>query len=1216
MGNLQIIVLSICYFFLRINAEELVCHINGKKSLNFLSDKFLSFTIDPAILLSGVNIGYSTMQIAKHLSPAYIRLSGPSTEYLQFIENESLYDSKDPTLHFTPTMWEFLNDWFLKTGLTPIFAISGDKDESETKLNTRTIFPLLELSEKINMKSLWQIKDESFQENLTKYKEELILFKYVLNAFPNGNQNWEIIGPHLNHWIGTNSSEELMKTIDDIENITTAVIWTRSNSQVFKPPPRLPIWLEIPKSQNPITFKSAMDWAKDIGDTASLGYEVLFREPRLFEVIAETPIFWLTLFHKKFMGRNFLELKPSQVSNGDVSIYCHCFKNQNSFLRRGAITVLAVNQGNQEKTIVLKIPTISYQHTEVQSYILTSDFENSTSTYLNGEKLHINMLNNNTIPKPKIRRARTQKAVSVEVPSTSIAFFIIPDARAPICVNNEDDINLIVQEIHADQNIDFMQEIQPDINVRIKESSTSLKDLYLMMEKELEDDEEYYISTKGKHRKSDEWKGILSEKIQKIKSSDISGKRSSIVEKPDIRKRRDDIEKRKNELIQKISDKTKSFRNRLRPHETNEEEVPTENLPSNTNHTEIVSNKRIAREAKAKVGRRGKSRGRSSKKKQIVHTTPAPIKTIKGINTKPKRDINMELLEEKANEIKPKYTKKFDRGNDSRKNYYRKELSKHILQPKHLYKNEKSEEDASFDLKDLLDNIRKNVDQKSSEEQFGKPIKRGKSTKLKPAYTINTTSKPRKINLTKKLEDSAKKKTTFEDITNDSDLDYLNGDEYSDIYEEFELINSKYFDDSGELPIKTTSRIQKQSSYSPKHKQDWLNQEIILKNTDNVDEAIRDLETYLNRRNDYYDTEELGDVDFSLMDYYDAIDYIDSDTPIRYKRDENHGFTEEDIRFYKLLMSSNIRHMRESMKKQKLKGLPIKKEVKPINLGQRLHGKKPQEDVKEPPKNQQPSNEHKRKLPLKINLEQVRPISNLRLLRSRLAQQKTVEGPQKPQVPKVDAPSQAGRKVETVDEETRQLIKTIKNELRNRRTRSINLKINKRYVDKNRNRLDNDLDDTVNSIREDVNYLIPKIDDTQISLILPTKDEISFSNFKTGSEIKFKHFKKKQEEEEEGYWPTCPLNTDFDSTTETMLSNQTEKLTTTEVDYKMVPNFTNNNIDVRNDIVDGRKLDRNVTHIQKIKKNGESRYIDNFFKSITNFFDDVHNKIKSYLPFL
>lgn len=78
------------------------------------------------------------------------------------------------------------------------------------------------------------------------------------------------------------------------------------------------------------------------------------------------------------MGRNLLESKPTQFLNGGISIYCHCFRNQNSFLRRGAITVLAVNEGKLEKTIVFKIPTVSYQHTEVQTYILTSDFENST----------------------------------------------------------------------------------------------------------------------------------------------------------------------------------------------------------------------------------------------------------------------------------------------------------------------------------------------------------------------------------------------------------------------------------------------------------------------------------------------------------------------------------------------------------------------------------------------------------------------------------------------------------------------------------------------------------------------------------------------------------------------------------------------------------------------------------------------------------------------
>lgn len=456
------------------------------------------------------------------------------------------------------------------------------------------------------------------------------------------------------------------------------------------------------------------------------------------------------------------------------------------------------------------------------------------------------MLDNNTIPKPKIRRARTQKSVSMEVPPTSIAFFVIPDARAPICVNNEDDINLIVQEIHADQNIDFMQEIQPDINVRMKESSSSLKDLYLMMERELEDDEEYYnISTKEKHRKSDDWKSILTEKVQKIKSNtDISTKKSSIIEKEDIRKKKDGIERRTNELLQKISDKTKSLRNRMKPNEPDADEAASGTVQSSRNDTEIgnqegaVSNKRVSRAATAKGGRRGRPRGRSSKSKQIVRTTPAHITQVKGIKygKKSKRDINMELLEEKANEIKHKYTKKFE---NERKMYSRKESSKHIVQPKHLYKDEESAEDASLDFRDVLDNIRRNVDQKSSEEQFGNPTnKRGKNTRLKPAYTINTTTKRQKINLGKNIPNSAKKNTKVEDISNDSYLDYLNDDEYADIYDEIDGINSKYFADSEEnshLPIRTSSRIQKQQplgiqTYTPKRKQDWLNKEIVIQN--------------------------------------------------------------------------------------------------------------------------------------------------------------------------------------------------------------------------------------------------------------------------------------------------------------------------------------------------------------------------------------------------
>lgn len=37
-------------------SEETVCTINGRKAINVVNEKFLSITIDPAILLTGLNI--------------------------------------------------------------------------------------------------------------------------------------------------------------------------------------------------------------------------------------------------------------------------------------------------------------------------------------------------------------------------------------------------------------------------------------------------------------------------------------------------------------------------------------------------------------------------------------------------------------------------------------------------------------------------------------------------------------------------------------------------------------------------------------------------------------------------------------------------------------------------------------------------------------------------------------------------------------------------------------------------------------------------------------------------------------------------------------------------------------------------------------------------------------------------------------------------------
>lgn len=72
------------------------------------------------------------------------------------------------------------------------------------------------------------------------------------------------------------------------------------------------------------------------------------------------------------MGRNVLDIKPT-LGHPELSVYAHCTKHQNDFIRSGAMTVLVVNNCTTNHTLLLKFGTVLLKSTEVQSYILTGE---------------------------------------------------------------------------------------------------------------------------------------------------------------------------------------------------------------------------------------------------------------------------------------------------------------------------------------------------------------------------------------------------------------------------------------------------------------------------------------------------------------------------------------------------------------------------------------------------------------------------------------------------------------------------------------------------------------------------------------------------------------------------------------------------------------------------------------------------------------------------
>lgn len=50
------------------------------------------------------------------------------------------------------------------------------------------------------------------------------------------------------------------------------------------------IWTVAPKTSAPISFESAILWANQMGKAANEGFKIIFRQPRIHEFFADTPV--------------------------------------------------------------------------------------------------------------------------------------------------------------------------------------------------------------------------------------------------------------------------------------------------------------------------------------------------------------------------------------------------------------------------------------------------------------------------------------------------------------------------------------------------------------------------------------------------------------------------------------------------------------------------------------------------------------------------------------------------------------------------------------------------------------------------------------------------------------------------------------------------------------------------------------------------------------
>ncbi|CAH0554437.1 unnamed protein product [Brassicogethes aeneus] len=503
-------IFSFCLIINFCISEEEFFTINGKKVLNIVSERFLSFSLDPVVLLTGLNLSDSSLQLAKHLSPAFIRLAGPSTEFVKYIDNEYDYDgAKDgnnaTNVIVTPSMWFGVNEWLSLANLTPVFGIN-DLETDGGKWDPKSTVQLLELSDKLNVSCFWQLGFDCSNKGEPQYKEDIQTLHKTLEKFPEKTGIWRIVASDLSRCQSQDSLDNLKRTLNDIEDMADVVMWEPKMSNkkdlMSKILPntesKLQFWTTTPKDLRPVNFSTAILWAQQIGDSAKTGYSVTLRQPRLHEMFSVTPVYWTSLLHKTFMGRVVLDIKkPFSFTNAHV--YAHCTKKQNQFVRRGAMTVMIVNNQSEAYTAFVRLGNPYLKNIEIQTYLLTSPNENSTEVFLNGNLLDEKLLKEPKVTiTPKLRRANAAKPINLEVPPKSIAFFVLPGAKIPACIKYEETEQELIKEIDQDQQLPLSEELGlKKKKVKSRSSFHTLRDLQSLLEKELHSDEQYYKKSRG-----------------------------------------------------------------------------------------------------------------------------------------------------------------------------------------------------------------------------------------------------------------------------------------------------------------------------------------------------------------------------------------------------------------------------------------------------------------------------------------------------------------------------------------------------------------------------------------------------------------------------------------------------------------------------------------------------------------------------------------------
>ncbi|XP_018393336.1 PREDICTED: heparanase-like [Cyphomyrmex costatus] len=491
----MLFILSVWSSNIQVSLRSYVFHFDKQQPvLHIVSDKFLSFGLDTSLLrkMDDLPIGQQKfINLARHLSPAFVRVGGTSADCLIFVQNQMEQNSSEKILspvddqdisNFTISGADLLAiyDFTVKSELRMIFDLNVLLRNPDGSWNDNNAQEIIAFAKNQGMTLDWQLGNEpnSFKHVFdvtlpaTELAKDYDHLRQLLNEA--GYIDSILVGPEVNHVGESNDMGELYVKafLSSQKNTVNYVTWHQYylNGRNAKVNDFVALstfnWLPVQiHSMKQFIIESGKDvsmwlsetstafgggapglsdrfvagflWLDKLGYSASAGLDVVTRQSlfggnyaMVSPNLEPNPDWWISVFYKQFVSERVLKLSKSN-NFSSVRLYAHCTSKNALISRVPAVTIYGMNI---EKTAThIHIPELFVQNskTTILYYSLSADHLQSSEIKLNGETEALKLQPNGDLP--PFRPVILDPTYPIVLPPYSIVFMIIHGIDVPAC---------------------------------------------------------------------------------------------------------------------------------------------------------------------------------------------------------------------------------------------------------------------------------------------------------------------------------------------------------------------------------------------------------------------------------------------------------------------------------------------------------------------------------------------------------------------------------------------------------------------------------------------------------------------------------------------------------------------------------------------------------------------------------------------------------------